>query len=575
MKAIGAGLVVLVVSAAAGLAEAGGAEAIRFVVLGDRTGSLEAGALEAAAVQAKALEPDVVVSVGDFIEGYTEDRGELGRQWEEVDAALAPLGAAVHYCPGNHDVPNETDRKFMLERHPTPTGQTWYSFDLRGCHFIILDPTTFDTAKETQAAQLAFLDGDLATAASARHTFIFMHQPNWDGELFKRVKAKLDPARTTLFSGHTHRAAFVRRQGFDWYVLPPTATRSANAAALGDFRAVTLVELGGGSDAKPVVQFVTEEGARVPGDYLPEKVLQQRQSAVQGFDVKIAPGAEGAWLAEVVQPNPTEQRLSVALWWLDRDVENLEGLEVVPGGKATQALGEVSLEPHRPVLMRRYDFAVPVGMSGAVETGYTLPRVLHAQRIGEVTVDGDTSDWPADTPAAIVDQRDDVRTDVFAWDGPADLSFTVRAGITPAQLALAISVRDDMVEREASGSAWHSDAVLLTIPQTAAAGAITAMIVIPPRGGQPEISWFEPNGGPAGAQAVVKRTTDGYVLEMALSFESLGYPQPPKKGDVLRLDLALRDRDKVTGLGPITQMWLSGGYNEVAPAGGPAMVVCE
>jgi len=552
---------------------------LRLVVLGDRTGSIEPGALEAAVAQARNDAPDLVLNVGDLVEGYTDDLAELARQWQEVESALAPLAAPVHFCPGNHDVSNDAIRQLMLQRHPTPTGQTWYSFDFRGCHFIMLDPTTFDTTPATQPAQLAFLESDLPAASAARHTFIFMHQPNFTGPLFRLIKTRLDPARTTLFSGHTHQAAFARRDGFDWYILPPTATRSANVPALGDFRAITTVELPASADAKPTVTFVTDRNLRLAGGYLPLEVLEKRQAAVQGFDLKLTPAEDRTWHAQVLQPNPTDQPLIVSLAWLGRGSDSIGRLEIQPGETATRDLGSLSLEDGRPILVRRYHMprppGVPAGDEFDVQTSYTLPRLVHAQRITNLAVDGDTLDWSADAaPPAVVDQPADVRTDAFAWDGPADLSFTARVGFTPTQVALAVAVRDDTVQREAAGSAWHSDAVLLTLPKTDTSPAVSAMIVIPPQGGRPEISWLQPQAGVPGAEAAVKRTAEGYVLELALPFAGLGYSQPPRSGDLLRMDLALRDRDKSTGLGPITQMWLSGGYSEIAPVGQPAIVLC-
>ena len=56
-----------------------------FVVFSDRTGDHKPGEWAAAVREANLLKPDFVICVGDLIEGYTEDRQELIKQWDEFD----------------------------------------------------------------------------------------------------------------------------------------------------------------------------------------------------------------------------------------------------------------------------------------------------------------------------------------------------------------------------------------------------------------------------------------------------------------------------------------------------------
>ena len=57
------------------------------------------------------------MSVGDFIEGYTEERPTILRQWEEFDALTKKLQVPFFYCPGNHDVSNDLMLDIYRKRH--------------------------------------------------------------------------------------------------------------------------------------------------------------------------------------------------------------------------------------------------------------------------------------------------------------------------------------------------------------------------------------------------------------------------------------------------------------------------
>ena len=43
------------------------------------------------------LQPEFVISVGDLIEGYTENQKELNRQWDEFDGFVKQLQMPFFY----------------------------------------------------------------------------------------------------------------------------------------------------------------------------------------------------------------------------------------------------------------------------------------------------------------------------------------------------------------------------------------------------------------------------------------------------------------------------------------------
>jgi predicted phosphodiesterase len=214
------------------------AGAFHFVILSDSTGQEKKGELEEAITEINRLKPDFVISVGDFIEGKpdTQDRSEVLRMWREFEIKLARLDSPFLFVPGNHDINNDMMFDVYVHRHGVG-GRTYYSFNHKGCHFVVLDVVTATRKKDFAAEQFAWLAKDLAAAKNARHVFVFYHypllrnDPAGSKELWPPLAKLLDPARTTIFNGHTHTMAFSRPDGIATYVLAATASERSDLDA--------------------------------------------------------------------------------------------------------------------------------------------------------------------------------------------------------------------------------------------------------------------------------------------------------------------------------------------------------
>jgi len=178
---------------------------MRFAVIGDRTGSHQPGIYEQIVGEIEGMKPDFVLSVGDMIEGYTGDTMEIKRQRDEYKTILKPLTVPIYFAPGNHDITDST----YIELYKRQVGEPYYSFDIRGVHFIVLDNSCFDSVSAFPKEQLDWLISDLNKNKSAAYTIAFFHKPFWietiaNGKpdtlhaLF--VKYGVD----AVFSGHYH-----------------------------------------------------------------------------------------------------------------------------------------------------------------------------------------------------------------------------------------------------------------------------------------------------------------------------------------------------------------------------------
>jgi len=179
---------------------------VRFAIIGDRTGEAVEGVYGAIIEEIERLKPDFVMTVGDMIEGYTEDTAVLVEEWQEYLSLLEPLTMPIYHTPGNHDITTDP-MEGMYRRY---MGDPYYSFDHRGLHFVILDNSRVSTGDDLSSEQMKWLSEDLSANQESVYTMVFVHKPYW----FETVAVGKPHALHTLlvehgvdavFTGHYHR----------------------------------------------------------------------------------------------------------------------------------------------------------------------------------------------------------------------------------------------------------------------------------------------------------------------------------------------------------------------------------
>lgn len=188
-----------------GVATAGHAETVRFAIIGDRTGDHQQGVYEQIVKEVELMQPDFVMTVGDHVEGYTEDTVKLNAEWMEYKKLIESLTMPIYFTPGNHDILSDIQEQVYREQ----IGDPYYSFDEGGYHFVVLDNGRWERGDRLPSEELNWLIQDLARHNSAKGTLVFMHKPFWYNgvaagqpdtlhSLF--VKYGVD----AVFSGHFH-----------------------------------------------------------------------------------------------------------------------------------------------------------------------------------------------------------------------------------------------------------------------------------------------------------------------------------------------------------------------------------
>ena len=192
----------------------------QFAIVADRTGGLRPGVFASAVEKLNLLKPEFVMSIGDLIEGNTEDEVELNRQWEEFDGLVNKLEMPFFYLPGNHDIGN----KVMAEKWRQRLGRSYYHFVYRNVLFLRLN-TEDPQRRNISDRQVEYFREALNANRDVRWTLVFLHQPVWKEkalENWDKFESLLADRAYTVFAGHEHRYQKNLRKDRVYYNLATT-----------------------------------------------------------------------------------------------------------------------------------------------------------------------------------------------------------------------------------------------------------------------------------------------------------------------------------------------------------------
>jgi hypothetical protein len=183
-------------------------DTVRFAIIGDRTGGHEDGVYGSVMQEILRMHPEFVMTVGDMIEGYTEDTARIVEEWREYLEIIEPVDVPLYHTPGNHDITFESMGPFY-ERF---IGSRYYSVDYRDLHIVVVDNSTGmgGNPSELDKEQLKWLETDLQSVSDARTTLLFCHKPFWYNTLGRGLTDSLhlllmENGVDAVFSGHFHR----------------------------------------------------------------------------------------------------------------------------------------------------------------------------------------------------------------------------------------------------------------------------------------------------------------------------------------------------------------------------------
>ena len=539
----------------------------QFAIVSDRNGGMSPGVFERAVDGLNLLRPEFVISVGDLIDGYTENPEVWTREWDEFDRIVERLEAPFFYVPGNHDISNAALAAAWHERH----GPSHYHFVYKDVLFIAVDTEERWPDGGITEAQVESVRQALAENPDVRWTLLFMHRPLFaygDQAGFDRIDALLQGRRHTVFAGHHHNYLALERGGEDYITLATTGGgNDGRGAAFGEFDGVTWVTM---TPDGPVV-------ANIELDGIHDKTLVNEAS----FRF-IQPLRMGTWLAAepVLSATPTAERLETALVLTntaDRPMRVSGALApsglgrfepatvdttvapgtalrlpvalVADGAQSVEAVAEAGASVTLSASFTRDDgvvLSLPATREVALDWTHVLPV-----RTTPVRLDETLDEW--DRSAMLRAYRPAFFQEGWDWKGPGDGWFRFGAAAQDDRLVVAVEAFDDVFVR---GTAIEDrqDKLIVLLDR---GGAAPLRVEVAP-GATLEAPLMSVSDPSVSVRAACRRTFTGLEAELSL----------PRPAGPFRMNVGFMDHDRPENTKPSVLWWRPLATPE-APGGAP------
>ena len=272
-----------------------------FAVFSDLTGGERERVFEIAVAQLSLLRPELIINVGDLIEGGTEDLAEIDAQWKSFDERADRATAPIFYVGGNHDLTGEVLQGVWDKRY----GRRYYHFIYKNVLFLVLD-TEDNTPERMQEifearnraieavktegmeaferseysrmpeqiagnisdGQSQYFQDVLAANPDVRWTFLFLHKAPWqreDEQGFAAIEQALSERPYTVFNGHVHAYEHLERHGRDYIRLATTGgVQFPDRGRSADHVVLVTVSESGADIANLLMEGILDKTGHIP-----------------------------------------------------------------------------------------------------------------------------------------------------------------------------------------------------------------------------------------------------------------------------------------------------------------------
>ncbi len=446
----------------------------QFAIVTDRTGGHRPGVFPMAIQKLNLLQPEFVVSVGDLIEGYTDDREQIAREWAEFNGFIDSLQVPFFYVPGNHDYINEV----MAEEWKKRFGKDYYHFVYQDVLFLCLN-----SEERMRGAgrgyidepQLQYIRQTLAENQEVKWTLVFVHQPLWDQEdagLWSEVEAALRDRPHTVFAGHRHRYVKYERNDQRYFVLATTGGGSGlRGPRFGEFDHVVWVTM---TDRGPIIANLLLDGIWAD-DVNTEAFMAFSQpllerAALKPKPILVRPGEEAPETLTLRLINRSDVPMAYRIQFESNDELWLATASLMDTLPPNQTLvkqiplkGEALTLDSPPVVISGELTYLPEGRPDlTLKQQYRLhPEPMRSLARRDISVDADLKDWPQ--PLRFGSAEGVVDSDPFSHDDDQDASYRWDIAYDEEFVYLAAEVIDDELILTEGGYPWTQDALAILV----------------------------------------------------------------------------------------------------------------
>lgn len=272
-----------------------------FGIVTDLNGGEREGIFEIAVEQLNLLRPELIVTVGDLVEGASSNADSIAAEYDDFDRRARKARAPLFHVGGNHDLTDPVMRQVWKDRY----GAHYYYFIYKNVLFLMLDTEdhTDERRKEIhdarQAAikvmdgpepekakdmeyfkipervtgnvgadQSAYFQKVIADHPEVYWTVLFMHKPVWKKEgngSLEPLEQSLAGRPYTVFNGHFHSYSHTLKNDKDHIILGTTGGHQG-ANDPNSFDHVTLVTMTpeGPSIANLRLDGILDKTAHIP-----------------------------------------------------------------------------------------------------------------------------------------------------------------------------------------------------------------------------------------------------------------------------------------------------------------------
>ncbi len=550
------------------------AEPCRFVVMGDNRPQwggedvvTPSPMYQRAISEVNLVQPEFVIIVGDLIYGYDSDMALIEREWDAFDEATARFEMPVYLLAGNHDVWDDPSEELYRHRY----GPLWYSFDVKDCHFVVLDSEDQTAPQKIAGEQLEWLTTDVA-AAKDKRIFVFLHQPLWAEDAYPEsgwsedVHPLLAAAGVdTVFAGHWHHYEMMAtRDGVRYIITGGAGAEIGDQPVRGAFYHYLWVTAPPAGEGEALLAVVRT------GSIDPEDVVttEMREAWGQvGGQLQLGTIPVGAGETTVQRTlrieNPFEEPMTVRV-----EFGEAAGWEVTPASSEItvppEGIGTLRLritaDPAKLEEGLSYRVQFEVEGRGELESEYVLNarKAVDCLPVTGVRIDGSLDEWVGE-PTIRVDSEAQLVIQPELWGGPEACSAVAWLGCDADNLYLAARVRDPSLEPWSEGEHVASgDSIEIYLDgrpegelgRRRYAEGVTYLVIHPGLGEEEaRIAYQEARFTELpGVEVASRLIEDGYEIELAIPLSSF-----PSRGDVLGFDLAVNDNSDPGGR--VQLMW--------------------